>query len=711
MGAVRALFRSVIRTSLFIRFLSTLLAASLLLGGDAQAAKKKAKAPAAPVKKEVKAPPGAPNVLFIIADDLNDWIGWMGGHPQARTPNMDRLAKKGMRFTNAHCNFALCNPSRTSLLTGLLPSTSGVYGNEQDWRRSVRLVGHPTLPQFFRENGFLSAAGGKVFHANHGGPEGRLSGWHGGRRGFEQDEAWDLRFPQAGVQIPDLPVHTGRNLNGLDIWHWDWGGIPVKDEETEDGQVVSWASSFLAQNHPKPFFLTVGLYRPHSPWYVPEKYLDARPLSEVILPEVKADDLADVPEIARRHSGQGDSLHRRVVDAGLWKSAVRAYLASITFCDAMVGRVLDALEASPHAENTVIVFTSDHGWYLGEKEMWHKGKLWEEATRVPLVIVAPGITQPDTVSAQAVSLVDLYPTLCDLGRLKPLADLDGETLVPLLGDPSLVRNMPIITTSGGGAEVSHAARDQRWRYIRYADGSEELYDHDADPHEWENVAAKPEHAEVKKQLAGWMPTSFASASRTVAEIAPGQSPDGRTDYVLQAGDRLSAEEAPVIKGRGVFMEATLDFRPEIDHDSTILSQGDNRTGYVLHFHEKQPTLTVLDQGKKASIALGAAPHGTVNLRAIIGPDGTLSMSMTNGGEISGSAPFDQVFTEQPKAGLSVAESFGILSANEYPNSTPLDGTLQRLRLTLFLPKTESPSIIPAAVPVDDSAPPASQPQN
>ncbi|MFN0079893.1 MAG: sulfatase-like hydrolase/transferase, partial [Prosthecobacter sp.] len=152
---------------------------------------------------------GKPNVLFIIADDLRDYIGWMGGHPQAVTPNMDRLAKLGMRFTNAHCNYALCNPSRTSLLTGMLPSSSGVFGNEQDWRRSVQIVGKPTLPEHFKAQGYTTAAAGKIFHANHGGPEGRLSGWHGGRRGFEQDAAWDLRFPSEGAQIPDLPVHTG----------------------------------------------------------------------------------------------------------------------------------------------------------------------------------------------------------------------------------------------------------------------------------------------------------------------------------------------------------------------------------------------------------------------------------------------------------------------------------------------------------------------
>jgi arylsulfatase A-like enzyme len=692
----------VIRFSLTLRFIIVVLAIGMGMSGSALAAKKKTVAPVAPSKKAVKAPSGAPNVVFIIADDLNDWIGWMGGHPQARTPNMDRLAKMGMRFTNAHCSYALCNPSRTSLLTGLMPSTTGVYGNEQDWRRSVQFEGKPTLPQYFRESGFLTAAGGKVFHANHGGPEGRLAGWHGGRRGFEQDAAWDVRFPKAGVQIPDLPVHTGRNFNGLNIWHWDWGGIPVTEVETDDGQVVAWASSFLAEKQTKPFFLAVGLYRPHSPWYVPEKYINARPLEEVILPEVKADDLDDVPAVAKTHLGKSDSMHEMIMKSGQWKSAVRAYLANIDFCDAMVGRLLDALQAGPNAANTVIVFTSDHGWYLGEKQMWHKGKLWEETTRVPLVIVAPGVTQPDTTSAQPVSLLDLYPTICDLGHLKHADYLDGETLMPLLTDPSLVRSRPVITCMGGGSDAGYAARDQRWRYIRYSNGEEELYDHNADPNEWTNLASAPEHSELKKKMTEWMPKEFKMASRTVAQIAPGTPPDGSTNYSLIGGDRLEGAAAPQIKGRGVFIEASVDYDPEVDQDSSLLHQGDSQTGYALHMQDGEPTLTVFDSGKKASVALGVAEKGRLDLRAVIGTDGSLSMAMVGGGEISGDAPFAQTFQTEAKGRLAAAESFGPLSVQSYPNSTPFDGAIHRLRLTVFPKQEESPSVIPAALPVEES---------
>ncbi|MBX7210742.1 MAG: sulfatase [Verrucomicrobiaceae bacterium] len=664
----------------------------------------KKKKPAAPVtapkaevvedRPVVAAPEGAPNVLFIIADDLNDWVGWLGGHPQARTPNMDRLAKMGMRFTNAHCNYALCNPSRTSLLTGMLPSSSGVFGNEQDWRRSVQVQGKATLPEHFRANGFVTAAGGKIFHANHGGPDGRLAGWHGGRRGFESDAAWSQRFPVAGVQISDLPVHTGRNFNGLDIWHWDWGGINVPEDETDDGKVTSWAAQFLNQPQDKPFLLAIGLYRPHSPWYVPEKFFDERPLDRVVLPEVKADDLDDVPESARGHLKGGENYHAKIVAKDLWKDAVRAYLANITFCDAMLGRVLDALLAGPHAKNTVIVFTSDHGWYLGQKQMWHKGRLWEEATHVPLTILAPGVTRPDSVSSQPVSLIDLYPTLCDLALLPKPSHLDGESLLPLLNDPALARSRPAITTMGGGTKAGHAARDEHWRYIRYADGGEELYDHRSDPHEWTNLAGRPEHQAVIQKLASFFPKEFKSASRTIAEVAPGRSPDGGEDFMLQGGDELSVSDSPRISGKGVYIDATVDFVSAVDADSTLLAHGDSKAGYVLHFVSGQPTLSLFLEGKAAIASLGPARSGRLNVRGIIGTDGTISLSATGGGEIAIAAPFSGGFPVQPAEGLRVGQSFGILSSKNYPNSTPFDGAIRRMLLTVFPPQKDSPPVLP-----------------
>ncbi|MBL9132955.1 MAG: sulfatase, partial [Verrucomicrobiaceae bacterium] len=640
---------------------------------------------AASKKKSSASAYGKPNVLFIIADDLRDYAGWMGGHPQAQTPNMDRLAKMGMRFTNAHCNFALCNPSRTSLLTGMLPSSSGVFGNEQDWRRSVQLTGKPTLPEHFKASGYLTAAAGKIFHANHGGPEGRLAGWHGGRRGFEQDAAWDQRFPRAGVQIPDLPVHTGQNFNGLNIWHWDWGQIPAEDAATDDGQCVAYASEFLGKSQRKPFFFALGLYRPHSPWYVPQKYFDLFPLESITLPEVKADDLDDVPEAAKGHL-KGESHHTTITKAGKWKDAVRAYLANVAFCDAMLGQVLDALEKGPHAKNTIIVFTSDHGWYLGEKQMWHKGKLWEETTRVPLTIVAPKVTQPDTVTKQPAALIDLYPTLCDLTGVKAPEHLDGHSLKPLLADPAATRDQPAVTTSGGGKNAAYAARDARWRYIRYPDGSEELYDHDADPHEWTNLAAKPEHAEVKAKLAAHFPAEFKSAARPAAEIVGSASPAGSVDLALQIGDEIAAAEAPPIQGRGIYINTSFEYNPEIDADSTLLSHGDDKLGYALHLVASRPTLTLFVNGTATSITADTLEAGRAQLRALISNSGFISIAVPGKSEMLDIAPFPGGFPAEPTTGIAAGQSFGPLKAKTFPNSTPFDGKVSRLNVTIMPPQ-------------------------
>lgn len=642
---------------------------------------------AAPKKKRTLSAAGKPNILFIVADDLRDYVGWMEGHPQARTPNMDFLAKLGMRFTNAHCNYALCNPSRTSMMTGLMPSSSGVYGNEQDWRRSVQIVGKATLPEHFKALGYVTAAGGKIFHANHGGPEGRLTGWHGGRRGFEQDAAWDTRFPMPGVQIPDLPVHTGQNFNGLNIWHWDWGKISTPEPLTDDGEVTAWASDFLSQKSPKPFFLAVGLYRPHSPWYVPQKYFDLFPLSSIQLPIVKEGDLSDVPESARNHVKAG-SHHQVILKSGQWKESVQAYLASVAFCDAMLGQVMRALDAGPNANNTIVIFTSDHGCYLGEKQMWHKGKLWEEATRVPLTIYAPGITRENTVSDQPVSLVDLYPTLCDLAQVKKPTHLDGLSLVPMLRDPAIPRKRPAITTMGGGDDAGYAARTDQWRYIRYADGGEELYNHQNDPHEWTNLASMPEHADLKEQLAAFFPKEFRRAARPVTAIAAAPSPDGGVHLSLQMGDELEAIEAPPLKGCGFFIETAFEYHPEVDQDSTLVSQGDSKLGYALHLVGGKPVLTIFHESKATAITGDGLQPGRCQIRAGMDSDGLMSLAVPGRSEVLGNAPFASGFSADSGGGLVAGQSFGILRAKDYPNSTPFDGQVHHLRITLLPPKEQ-----------------------
>ena len=441
-----------------------------------------------------------PNVLFIAVDDLNDWVGCLAGHPQAKTPNIDRLAAEGVLFANAHCAAPLCNPSRTALLFGKRPTTTGVVGNNDDWRTFASLKGSESLPQFFRRNGYFTAAAGKIFHANHGGWRGALTREEGapyaGRSGFGQPEAWDERFPAKTIQLPMAPVLIDTHRNGINH-HWDWGPIDFKADVTEDGQASRWAVRQLRANHSKPFFLAVGIYRPHDPQYAPSEYFDEHPLAGVELPTILSSDLDDVPPIAKRYTRSANSYEAMIRKHSALQSATRGYLASVTFADAMIGRVLDALRASPYAENTVVVLFSDHGYHIGEKEKYHKSTLWEESTRVPLVIVAPGASVRGGISQRAVSLIDLYPTLVELAGLTPPSGLDGESLTPLLADPKASRDTPAVTTKQG---QHHAIRTDRWRYIRYGDGSEELYDHRVDPMEWNNLADEENHDETRRRL-------------------------------------------------------------------------------------------------------------------------------------------------------------------------------------------------------------------
>ena len=442
-----------------------------------------------------------PNVLLIAVDDLNDWVGCLGGHPQAKTPNIDALARKGVLFSNAHCPAPLCNPSRTALLFGKRPTTTGVVGNMDDWRTFDSLKGSESLPQLFRRNGYFTAAAGKIFHANHGGWKGALTHAEGapyaGRSGFGQPGAWDERFPAKTIQLPMAPVLIDTHRNGINH-HWDWGPIDFKADVTEDGQTSRWAVRQLRADHKKPFFLAVGIYRPHDPQYAPSEYFDEHPLANVELPTIRPSDLDDIPEIAKRYTKAANNYEAMIRKHNALQSATRGYLASVTFADDMIGRVLRALEQSQYAGNTIVVLFSDHGYHVGEKQKYHKGTLWEESTRVPLIVSAPGVSVAAGNSTRAVSLVDIYPTLSQLASLDPPEDLDGESLVPLLRDPEAPRSTPALTTRQGR---HHAIRTDRWRYIRYSDGSEELYDHELDPMEWSNLAGDAAHSETVERLA------------------------------------------------------------------------------------------------------------------------------------------------------------------------------------------------------------------
>jgi arylsulfatase A-like enzyme len=440
-------------------------------------------APAALVKA---AAPPKQNILFIAIDDMNDWIGCLNGHPNTITPNLDRLAASSVNFTSAHCAAPLCNPARAAIMTGRRPSSTGVYLNTQPYHRSKALNGVVTMNQHYKNSGFLTLGCGKIYH-NTLGPFADNDGWH--------------EYPK--LDDKGLKLSGEKPLAGAAAMaHFDWGPTETGDESMHDFHTAEWISKQLSTKRDQPMFLACGFAKPHLPWYVPKKYFDMHPLDRIQLPVVKEDDLDDVPAIGRKFAhASGD--HARVTKAEAWKKGVQAYLAAITFADAMIGRVLRALETGPHAKDTAIVLWSDHGWHLGEKLHWRKFTLWERSTRNILMVSAPGVTKPGGVCDRPVSMMDLYPTLMDLSGLKAPGRQDGESLMRWLKDPKAPKSAPAVTTYGFG---NHAVRSERWRYIRYNDGGEELYDRAKDPNEWTNLASKPELASVKNEHAKWLPT-------------------------------------------------------------------------------------------------------------------------------------------------------------------------------------------------------------
>jgi arylsulfatase A-like enzyme len=452
-----------------------------------------------------------PNVLMIIADDLNDWVGCLGGHPDVRTPNIDRLARRGLLLANAHCAAPVCNPSRVAAFTGRRPSTTGIYDNSVVWHEA--LPGVASIPQHFKTNGYYTAGGGKVYHHMPG--FNRLTDWN---EYFDQvfDGQYQARLAR-GEDVKNFAWPAGFPLNGLpevkalarppqNAKEFDWGLFDKPDDEMGDGQMVRWAEKFLAAPPKQPFFLAAGIYRPHLPWYAPREYFDMYPPEGITPPPIKENDLDDLPEAGRRMAEQRRGDLELVRRSGQYQRILQAYLASITFCDKMVGRLLDALDASPAAKNTIIVFWSDNGWHFGEKQHLHKMTLWARSTRLPLIVVAPGVTYEDTRTSRPVSFVDLFPTLNELCELPQAEGLEGTSLVPLLKDPDHAWQRPALVTYLRG---NHAVCNDRWRYIRYADGGEELYDHQNDPNEWTNLAGDPKVAAVKEDLATWLPETDA----------------------------------------------------------------------------------------------------------------------------------------------------------------------------------------------------------
>ena len=359
---------------------------------------------------------------------------------------------------------------------------------------------------------------------------------------------------------------------------------------------------------------------------------------------------------------------------------MRAYLASVAFADAEVGRLMTALEKSPAADRTIVCLTSSRGLSLGEKQCWQGGSLWERSAHVPLSIYDPGVTQKDSVSDEPVSLIDLYPTLAELTRQDVPKELDGGSLLPLLLDPAAKQAKPALTTLGGDEQASYAASSAAWRYLRYADGSEELYDRAGDPHEWTNLAAQPDHAADKQVLAAFFPKEWHHAERTAAQLAGKPGADGSTSFDLQAGDKLPADIAPAIAGRGIDVEVSYDASADTNQDSTLIAQGDAQNGWALHVVAGKPTATLFISGQPTTLSIEPLKPGPARLRLFIPGNGTVSLGVAGQSEIVEKSPFAAGFPAQPASDLSVGEAFPPI-----PDSKLFSGSLNHVWLTVLPP--------------------------
>ena len=439
--------------------------------------------------------PERPNVLLIAIDDLNDWVGFLDGHQDALTPHMDSLAQTGCVFTNAHCDVPVCSPSRISVMSGVTATNHGSYEIGPRYQDLPALENIPTIQRYFKDNGYYTLAGGKVLH--HG---------FSGRLADDIDRPLGRKNSQKPPKPLNQPVHWSRA--------WDWGRYPETDSRMADYQLAETAAKTLHEDFDKPFFMSVGFFRPHVPLYVPPKWFDLYDANTFLLPKTPQSDLDDLP---KNFLGINDyalaPTHAEVLKHAKQRSLTHAYLASISFVDHCVGTLMEALKTSPHADNTLIVLWSDHGFHLGEKQHWAKRTLWEESTRVPLLFAGPGILAGMSCP-EAVGLIDIYPTLVELCKLPENSHLDGISLVPQLRNSGTPRKHPVITSSYEG---NHSIRSRDWRLIVYDDGAEELYDHRNDPDEFYNLAGQPKHTKIRDKLAGWLPRKPAQEFKAHSE--------------------------------------------------------------------------------------------------------------------------------------------------------------------------------------------------
>ena len=431
-----------------------------------------------------------PNVLLIMADDLNNDMAAFG-HRLVRTPNLDRLAQRSVRFDRAYTQFPLCSPSRVSMLTGLRPDTTGVEDLQTDFRKL-----HPdlvTLPQMFQRSGYASARVGKIYHYGNPGDI--------GTSGLDDPKSWDLVVNPRGIDKDEeskLTNYTPARGLGSSLSYY---ASPAPDEEHTDGKVATETIALLEKNRDRPFFIGAGFYRPHCPFIAPQKYFDLYPLDRIAAPPQFPEAAAQVPAAAWFTTPNNWG-----IDAQAQREVIRAYYASISFLDAQVGRVLDAVDRLGLADNTIVIFMSDHGYMLGERGQWMKQMLFERSARTPLMMAGPGVTAKGRASTRIVELLDLYPTLAELAGIAPPPGLHGRSLAPLLRDPNARWNHPALTQVLRGTAAArfkgYSVRKERWRYTEWEDGKRgtELYDEDGDRNELRNLAEDPKHAKVVTEM-------------------------------------------------------------------------------------------------------------------------------------------------------------------------------------------------------------------
>lgn len=607
-----------------------------------------------------------PNVLFIAIDDLNDYISPLDNHPGVKTPNFDRLAKRSVTFANAHCAAPACHPSRVAIMTGVHPSRSGIYRNMfgahgPRWRHeSKALENAVVLSQHFRDHGYRAVGGGKIFHTLQ---------WTPGDSQNDPD-AWDdyrgdpldpisKDWPRPDL-VPDTEagLTAGRPLGGGSQL---FGAAPLElGEDQGDGAVVDWAVDQMKRTQDEPLFLAVGLFRPHIPWEVPQKWFDLYPESEVQLPPYREDDLAD----AHRHGREG--WHRWVTDNKQWKHLMRGYLASISYVDYELGRLLDGLDASPMAKNTIVILWTDHGFHIGEKENWEKFALWDQTTRVPLFIHAPGISRDGAKTRQPATLTDVYPTLCELAGLPTPKQCDGTSLVPQLKNPSEPKKQLALTSFqfGREREPSHAVADPRYRLIRYADGFEELYDLESDPNEFTNRIDDPELVEVRKRLSNSLPENAAPNAKTPTDSPYHRGRGRRASKIANVPLRINLEATPGSDSpNGVLVAHGGDW-----HGYSVFVQ-DSRLKFAIR-HNKVPTIIAAD---------GKVPNEPYKVRALLDKNGAMRLFLNGKKVAEGKA--DGPITTQPNDGPTIG-SDQATGVADYRTPFTYAGKVDNVRITI-----------------------------